>query len=81
MLAMWEVPKFTGLNPGDLIQVKVRASNRNCHGEFSKPNAEGQEVNNCPAKMGPVTSEKKDISKESITVGWNLKAHQFEIRW
>ena len=41
MLAMWEVPKFTGLNPGDLIQVKVRASNRNCHGDFSQPNTEG----------------------------------------
>ena len=38
-------------------------------------------MNKCPAKMEPVTSEKKDISKESITVGWNLKAHQFEIRW
>jgi hypothetical protein len=41
MLAMWEVPKFTGLNPGALIQVKVRASNRNCHGDFSQPNTEG----------------------------------------
>jgi len=45
MLAMWEVPKFTGLNSSDLIQVKVRSSNRNCHGDFSKPNIEGQIVN------------------------------------
>lgn len=45
MLAMWEVPKFTGLRAGELVQVKVRSSNRNCHGDFSKPNMEGQVVN------------------------------------
>ena len=81
MLAMWEVPKFTNLNPGNLIQVKVRASNRNCHGDFSQPNEEGQVVNNCPTKMEPVKSEPSQISKDSITVGWPVKAHQFEIRW
>ena len=81
MLAMWEVPKFTNLLPGDLVQVKVRASNRNCHGDFSQPNTEGQHVNNCPAKMEPVRSQPSQISKDTITVGWPIKANQFEIRW
>jgi len=81
MLAMWEVPKFSGLNPDELIQVKVRASNRNCHGDFSKPNIDGQHVNKCPAKMNPVTADTRDISKDSITIGWTQKAHQFEVRW
>jgi len=70
MLAMWEMPKFTGLSAGALVQVTVRSSNRNCHGDFSKPNMDGQVVNECPAKMNQVIASTGDIKKDSITIGW-----------
>jgi hypothetical protein len=63
LIPMLRIPELTGLKPHDLIQAKVRAINRNCQGDFSPTNDEGQKVVACPARMTSVMAHKKDVTR------------------
>jgi hypothetical protein len=70
---MTELTVATGLEVGDLIQAKIKASNSYCTSSWSDYNTEGAVALGCPAQMPALDSntETNYVTKDSITIRWS----------
>jgi hypothetical protein len=70
VVPMSDIELLSKNQPGDLIQVSVRAKNVDCFGSFSLFNTEGAKMATCPSQMESVYAEPNNIKRTSISVNW-----------